>query len=280
MAVSEALKSLVDQMPDADNRGMYTTDIDKDKIERAVAEIYSGGGRSMRGLIEMLGQPGSQENVKPHYALHCVLNHALIIQDEQGRKELCDVLAAQLGGDRPKHVQAYLCQELQWAGRKESLAALGKLLTDEELSAPAAMALTAIQDGAAEQLRAAAAKARGPSRLNILDALAALADGSSAGIFKDALNDSQREIRLAAGAGLARIADPTAVDLLLKAAEVEPGWERVQATKHCLVLAEKLLAAGKSSDAKRIYKSLCDTRKDSSEAYLRLAAAKALAAAS
>ncbi len=279
MAVAESLKSLVDRMPDADNRGMYTTGVDKDKIEKAVAEIYAGGSQSMQGLIEMLGEPGSEENVKPHYALHCLVNHALILKDEQGRKQLCDVMAAQLGTDRPKHIQAYLCQELQWAGRKESVAALGKLLTDDQLSAPAAMALTAIQDGAAEQLRAAEPKARGLSRLNIIDALAALEDPSSAGIFKRALTDSDREIRLAAGSGLARVADPTAIDALLRAADVEPGWERVQATKHCLLLAENLLAAGKESDAKRVYRHLVDTRKDPSETYIRLAAAKALAAA-
>ncbi len=279
MAVSEKLKSLVDQMPNPDGRGMLTTDVDKDKIEKAVAAIYAGGRESMQGLIEMLGEPGSEENVKPYYALHCVVNHALIVKDERGRKELSLAMAAELGGGRPKHIQAYLCQELQWAGRKEATAALGKLLTDDDLSARAAMALTAIGDGAAEQLRGALPKAKGLSRLNVIDALAALADASSAGTFKDALGDSDREVRLAAGSGLARIGDAGAVALLLKAADVDPGWERIQAAKHCLVLAENLLAAGKKDDARKVYTHLRDTRKDPSEKYLRDAAEKALAAA-
>jgi hypothetical protein len=62
----------------------------------------------------------------------------------------------------------------------------------------------------------------------------------------------------------------------MKAADVEPGWERIQATKNCMVLAEKLVAAGKKSDAAKIYKYLRDTRKDPSEKYVRDAAEKAM----
>ena len=137
MAVPETLKTLVDQMPDPDGRGMFTENIDKEKIEKAVAEIHKGGRQFVQRLIDMLGEPGSEENVKPHYALHCLANHVLVVKDEKARKELSETMAAQLGGDRPKHIQAFLCQELQWAGRKEATGALGKLLLDEELVEPA-----------------------------------------------------------------------------------------------------------------------------------------------
>jgi len=279
MAVSEKLKSLVDQMPSADSRGMYTTDIDKEKIEKTVAELHKGGRDNVLGIIEMLGTPGSEENVKPHYALHCLANHVLVIGDENARRQLCETLAAQLGGELSTYNKAYLCQELQWAGHKEVTPALGKLLLDEELVEPASMALVAIKEGAAEQFRAALPKANGKCRLNVVDALAALADAGSADALKEALTDSDREVRLAAGSGLAKIGDAGAVDALIKAADVKPGWERIQATKHCLVLAENLLAAGKKSDAVKIYTHLRDTRKDASEKYIRDAAEKALSAA-
>jgi len=86
-------------------------------------------------------------------------------------------------------------------------------------------------------------------------------------------------VRIAAGAGLAKIGDAGAADALLKAAEVGPGWERVQATKNCLVLAENLTAAGKKAEAARIYSRLRDTRNEPSERYVREAAEAALAAA-
>jgi len=278
MAASDKLKALVDQMPNPDGRGMYCTDIDKEKIEKAIAEIHKGGRENVLGLIEMLDAPGTEKDVKPHYALHCLANHVLMIQDEKGRKALCDTLAAQLDADLSDYNKAFFCQELQWAGRKEVVAALGKLLLNEALVEPAAMALVAIKDGAADQLLAALPKAKGICRLNIVDGLAALADPKSASALKDALKDGDREVRLAAGAGLANLGDASSVDLLTKAADVAPGWERIQAAKHCLVLAEKLAAAGKKAEAKRIYTHLLDTRKDASEKYLRDAAEKALAA--
>ena len=188
------------------------------------------------------------------------------------------LLASQLGGDRPKAVQAFLCQELQWAGHKEAVPALGKLLTDRQLVDPAAMALVAIKDGAAEVLRAALPSTKGRCRLVILHSLAALADPQAADAFQQALKDPNREVRLAAGSGLARIAEASAAEQLLKAADVKPGWERIQQTKHCLVLAEKLAAAGKKSQASRIYQALQSSRTDPAEKYVRDAAASGLAA--
>jgi len=279
MAVSEKLKALVDQLPDADGRGMYTTDIDKEKIEKTIAEIHRGGRENLLGVIEMLGEPGTEENVKPHYALHCLANHVLVIKDENARRQLSETLAAQLDGDLSTYNKAFLCQELQWAGRKEATAALGNLLLDEELVEPAAMALTAIGDGAAEQFRAALPKAQGKCRLNVVQGLGAVGDNQSTGALKEALNDPDREVRLAAGWGLSRMGDAGSADALIKAADVEPGWERIQAAKHCLVLAEKLLAAGNQDQAAKIYLHLRNTRKDPSEKYIRDAAEKGLGAA-
>ncbi len=276
MTIPGKLKDLVDQMPNPDQRGMFTTDLDKEKIERAVAAIHQGGREYVAGLIGMLVPPGQGDDAKAHYALHCLANHVLKIRDEDARRQFAETLASQLA-DRPKPVQAFLCQELQWAGRREACAALGKLLTDEELCEPAAMALVAIRDGAAEQFRAALPGARGKCRLNVIQGLGAMGDKQSAGALREALTDPDREVRLAAGWGLARMGY-TGLSELVKAANVEPGWERIQATKHLFVLAEKLAASGQALAARQIYTELRNTRTDPSEAYIRQAAEKALAA--
>jgi hypothetical protein len=279
MAASEQLKALVDEMPNPDARGMYCTDIDKEKIEKTIADIQKGGKANILGIIEMLGEPGSDQDVKPHYALHCLAEYVLQMKDENARGEFSETLAGQLGSDRSKYIRGYLCQELQCAGRREAVPALARLLTDEGLVDAAAMALVAIKEGAAEALRAALGQAQGRCRQVIVHSLAALADGQSAEVFQAALRDPDREVRLAAGAGLAKLGDASAAELLLKAADVEPGWERIQATKNCLVLAEKLLAAGRKSEAVKVYTHLRSTRTDPTEKYVRDAAEKALAGA-
>ena len=280
MAVTEQLKKLVDQMPDPDGRGMYTSDIDKEKIEQAVAQIAKGGKGNVLGLIEMLGEPGSEENAKPHYALHCVMNHSLATGNETLRKECCETLASQLENKNlHPYNRSYLCQELQWAGRDEACPGLGKVLLDEDVTDDAATALAAIGgERAASQLRTAAAKAKGKARLNLIDALAALAEPKSADTFAKALQDDDREVRIAAALGLANLGHATSAEPLFKAADSAEGWERTQATKACLVLAEKLAAAGKKSDAERIYKRLQQTRTANSEQHIREAAQLGLAA--
>jgi hypothetical protein len=277
---SEQLKTLVDQMPDADSRGMYTENIDKEKIERAAAEIAKRGQENLLGLIEMLSDPGSAADVKPHYALHCVVNHALVTKDEKLRKAFSETMAGQLENQKlhPTN-RAYLCQELQWCGRDEACAALGKVLTDDILTDAATSALIAIGgERAASPLRAAAARAEGKARLNVIDALAVLADPKAAEIFDKALTDKDAEVRMAAAAGLARTAQADAAETLLKAAAAAQSWERTQLTKSCLVLAEKLAAAGKKPAAKQIYEKLKATRTSDAEEYLRDAADRGLKA--
>ncbi len=276
MAVSSKLKALVDQMPDPDGRDMYTENIDKEMIEKAITEIYEGGRENVVGLIEMLGVPGSGQNVKPHYAFRCLMNHVLASRDEEARKETSEALAAALLSDRSNDVKSFLCQELQWAGGEEAVPALGKLLRDEALVEPATMALLAIRLGAAEQFRAALPGAQGRCRLNVIQALGDVKDLESINSLKSALDDEDREVRLAAGWGLARMGDAGSVELLIEQADARTGWERIQATKHCLVLAEQLSVVGKKDLAERIYIHLRDTRTDAAEQYVHEAAKRAL----
>ena len=280
MAASEQLKQLVDQMPAADRRGMYTENIDKEKIEKNAAAIAAGGKEHMLGLIKMLGEPGSAESVKPHYALHCALNHALVAKDEKLRKELCEAMASQLANEELlAHTRAYLCQELQWAGREEACAALGSVLLDEQISDDAATALAAIGgERAAAQLRAAITKAKGEARSKLRDELAALPEAKSADTFRAGLADSDREVRIAAALGLAQLGLPDAIEPIFKTADAAKGWERTQLTKACLVLAEQLAASGKKTDAARVYQRLEKTRTGDAEQHVRDAAKLGLAA--
>lgn len=282
MAVSEQLKKLVAQMPDPDRKGMYTENIDKAKIDKAVAEIARGGKENLLGLIEMLGEPGSTENAKPHFALHCVVNHSLIKRDTKLREEFCEAMGSQLQNKKlHPYNRAYLCQELQWAGRDEACPALGKVLLDKDVSDAAATALAAIGgERAASQLRTAAERARGKALLNLIDALAALAEPKSTATFQAALKDDDREVRIAASLGLANLGQPNSAELLLKAADSAKGWERTQLTKSCLVLAEKLAAGGKQREAKRIYEQLQKTRTSKDEKHIQEAARRGLAALS
>jgi len=295
----ELLKRLVAEMPDPDERGMYchvvvkdekgpdgkrqfeTKPIDKDKIEKAVAEIQKHGREAVVGLVGLLVEPLEGDDVQPikaKYALHVLGLCVSKMPGDDARRDYALALASQLGGERSKGARKYIIQKLQAFGRKEVVATLGKLLTDADLCDAAAMALVAIRDGAVEPLRTALGHAKGACRLAVVQALGALADAGSADTLQKALGDTDREVRIAAGWGLANSGADAAAAALTKAADAADGWERIQMTNACLLLSERLVAQGKKDKAKAIYTHLRDSRKDPSEAYVREAAEKALAA--
>jgi HEAT repeat protein len=94
--------------------------------------------------------------------------------------------------------------------------------------------------------------------------------------LQKAVDDEDGGIRMAAAWALANIGDTGSVDLLLKAADAQGTYERIKATKACLLLAEKLLAAGKKDLAVKIYQHLYDSRSGSDEAYISEAAKEGL----
>ena len=274
---SSALVALVNKMPDPDQRGMYCTDIDKEKIEGAISDILNGGRDNILGVIDMLVEPGKGDDAKAHYALHCMALHVCKLERNRPRRRYARTLASQIGEDRPKEVQKYLIRELQVAGGREAVESLGKVLTDEELCEPAAQALVSIGDGAAGQLRQALPRAKGKCRLTILQNLGVVGDIESASALKSAINYEDQEVRITAVWALANMGDASSADTLLRVADKAEGWERIQATKACLLLAEKLRAAGRKSDAAIIYRHLRDTRTDSAERYVCEAAKIGLA---
>jgi len=280
MPVSEELKALVNQVPDPDKNGTYVN-LDQaktEKLRQLVPEIHKGGRDAVLGLIDMLVEPGKGSDIKPHFALHLLAVHVTGLGDEKARAAFALALASQVGGDRPKAVQAYLIQELQVAGGKEVAETLGKALLDAELCDAAAQALAAIRDGAAEQLLAALPKVQGRSRLSLIKKLAVLRCGKAADAFKQALGDEDPDIRIAGAWGIARIADASAADALLKTADAHQDWERFNESDACMALADNLLAAGKKAEAMAIYMHLARTRTGPAERHIHEAAERALAA--
>ena len=275
---SSALAELINRLPNPDKRGLLSN-IDKEIVDSVVSQIYEGGRKSLLALIGMLIEPGLGDDFKPRYALHCLAVQMCKSNEEKSRRLFTRTLAMQLGGDKPKAVQKYLIRQLQVAGGKEVAPALGKMLEDEGLYEPAAQALVAIGDGAAEQLRNTLPKVRGKAKLTIIQNLGVVRDAESVGALKNALGDDDREIRLTAGWALANIGDAGSSDLLLKAANAGGAYERVTATKACLLLAERLLEAGKKEPAVKIYTHLRDTRSGPDESYISDAAEKGLATA-
>ena len=95
---------------------------------------------------------------------------------------------------------------------------------------PAAMALVAIREGAAPPLRAALPQAKGACKLNVVQALGQIGDRESIPALRALVSDEDREVRLAAAWGLARMGDAGSVESLIRQptsspAGADPGHE-------------------------------------------------------
>jgi hypothetical protein len=281
MPASEQLKSLVNQIPDpaADGRYANLDPGQTEQIAKVVTQLCQGGREHVLGLIDLLVEPGKGDDVKAHFALHLLAVYVTQAGRESARAEFAQALASQIGGNRPKAVQAYLIEQLQLTGGKSEVAALGKVLLDPELCDTAARALVAIHEGAPEQLLAALPQVQGPSRLSLIDKLAVLRAAQAASVFQQALTDADPDVRIAGAWGLARIAAASGAEALLKCAETHQGWERINQTDACLALAEGLLAAGQKAAAAAIYGHLQKTRTDPAERHVAEAAGRGLLAA-
>jgi len=280
MSASEELKSLVGRIPDPDPNGTYA-DLDKEKverIERVVAQLAEGGRDALLGLIDLCVEPGKGDDGKARFALHLMAVRSTQPGNQRARAALAREIALQLGGTRPKAVQAMLIELLQLISSKAVVGALGKALLDPDLCDAAARALAAIRHGAAEQLLGAFPKVQGASRRSVIAKLAMLKAPQAARVFRQALAEADPETRIAAAWGIARIADRAAVAAMLKCADSHAGWERINQTDACMVLAENLAAAGAKDAAVAIWTHLAQIRTDPSERHVRTAAQGQLAA--
>jgi len=278
MMTQDKIAEAVEQVPALDKRGTFTGPA-WEEILPAVDSVLSAGKDGVVAVVAMLKDVDDGADYKARYFLHVIAQYVGRPGKEAARATFIEALASQLGGDRPKGVQGYVARQLQVAGSKDSAPALGKVLADPDLCEYATQALLAIRTGAVEEFRKALPELKGGPRLTVLQALGVLADGASVDAMKAAIADADREVRLAAGWGLARIGDAGSVDVVLKAADVDAGYERIKATSSALLLAEKLLSAGKKADAAKIYKHLQGTRTDPSEAYVKEVASEGLAKA-
>jgi hypothetical protein len=248
-------------------------------VEQICADILGGGRDCLVELIALIRDPASDDfkNYKAEYLCHCLTMHVGRPEREAPRRLFIDTLVSQVGNQNlPLHTRGFLVRELQLIGDRQAVAAVGSLLTEPKLCDDAARTLLAINDGVVGSFREALPNTSGRTRLVVLQSLAVLRDVASADAFQKAVTDADREIRLTGAWGLARLGSAGSIDLLLKAAGTEDGWERIKATQACLVLAENLAAAGRKNDARKIYTHLQTTRTDAKEKYIRDLATKAL----
>ena len=271
--MTQDLAALVDKMPRLDKRGTMTGP-NRIVAERVYDEILKGGAASIAGIVDLLHEVDDGTDWKARYVLHGMAHYLGGPDKSEPRAAYLKGLSSKIGSKTPKPIQGFVVRQLHVVGEASTLDTLGSALLDGDLYEDAAQAILAI-GGGIEKFRAALPKSTGKARVCFVQALGVLRDKASASTLrKDAAGKGQ--IRLTAVWALATIGDPGAIDLSIEAADGAEGFDRIELTNSCFLLADRLKKAGENEGAKRIYTHLRDTRTSEDEKYIRDLAADAL----
>lgn len=172
------------------------------------------------------------------------------------RADLEKRLVAVLTADTSPAAKQYACRMLARIGTAASVPALGNLLTAKETSHSARIALERIDAGeAGEALRQALDRVQGELKIGIVGSLAARHDAVCVPALAKLLTGDV-PLAVAAADGLGSIGTPEAIAALQRVDAVANGPVGRAVANALLTCAERLLAAGKRTEALKIYETL------------------------
>ena len=178
--------------------------------------------------------------------------------NSERRKFLRKALAALLSSDATIDCKRFVCEQLSIIGTGEEVPALAKLLTDEEMSHVARIALERIPDPAADAaLRDALDKAKGKILIGVINSLGVRRDRGAVGALVKLMADGDERVAEAAAAALGKIGGLEAADALAKAKGKASPKVRATVVDSLLRCAERFLDEGKKDIAAKIYSGLC-----------------------
>jgi HEAT repeat protein len=174
-----------------------------------------------------------------------------------GRTEKERELIARLRS-APEGEKAIACKELAIHGSADAVADLATLLGDDKLASWARIALEAIPDPACDAaLRDAVGRLQGRLLVGVVNSLGVRRDARAIGLLAARLADSDPVVVSAAAIALGRIGDPAALAALRPALASSLPAVRDAAAEACVVVAERLLAAGRGADAALLCDAVC-----------------------
>jgi HEAT repeat protein len=183
------------------------------------------------------------------------IDEALVacLDDQPARRQMESRLMAALQAGGSVVAREYVCTKLALLGSERAVSAFGDLLSDPQLSTPARTALEAIPSPeASEALRKSLPKLSGLHKVGVIHSLGACRDKGSVRALTALMRDADPHVAGAAVAALGDIGSAKAAKVLRAFAPKAPEVLRLKLADAALVCAERLLAAGRSSEAQAL----------------------------
>ncbi len=159
-----------------------------------------------------------------------------------------------LTGDAPAADKAMACKRLAVYGSAEAAPELAKLLSNEQLSSWARIALENIPGPKVDEaLRAASETLKGRLLVGTLNSIGVRRDAGAVEALKTRLQDKDAEVASAAAVALGRIGNAAAADALRQSLAKSPDAVRSAVAEGLVLAAERFSTEGKAAEAIAIY---------------------------
>jgi HEAT repeat protein len=195
--------------------------------------------------------------------------------NETARAALEKRLLPYLGGSYSYVTRSVVCRHLALIGSASSVPAVAPLVLDEELSVHARNVLEHVPGPESDKaLRDALGKAKGRTRIGVINSIAARRDAASTPALVRILGEDP-ESAAAAAKALGEIGTSEAAKALTAARGKGPAPVQKAVVDGTLICAERLVAAGQRSQAVALIEPLTEA---SQPEHVRLAASRMLSA--
>ena len=244
----------------------------KDSVEArwAFSTILAMDGGQIHAICNGLRAPQSTADIQARYALHGIALHVQRSGEESHRVAFVSALARELEANQPTEAATFLIEQLQVAGRSESVSILSQFLGNDKLCEPAVQALLAIRQGAEAPIVSALPGAVGACRLTLLKALGDLRSRPAVGILMKSVSAEDPSARKMSLYALANLGDPEARAILKSATEEETGGKGLESLSNYLLFAQRLAENGNMSLAEEIAREVAASHP--ADGYVRSAA--------
>ena len=189
------------------------------------------------------------------FLIACALGSALNIANAQvaTMEKEADLLAI-LTGDSPAADKAMACKRLAVFGSAEAAPELAKLLSNEQLSSWARIALENIPGAKVDEaLRSASEGLQGRLLVGTLNSIGVRRDAGAVDVLKTRLQDKDAEVASAAAVALGRVGNAGSAEALRQSLGKAPEAVRSAVAEGLVLCAERFLAEGNAAEAIAIY---------------------------